>query len=71
LLVEIYQYPHLVKELPAEIKQVFDAFVANSLNILKVEDTIRLVGGCVRDLILGREVNDFDFATKFKPEQIF
>lgn len=27
-------------------------------------------GGCVRDLILGREPNDFDIATDAKPEQV-
>lgn len=43
----------------------------------KVLDTIRkhngeayLVGGCVRDLILGRDPNDYDIATNLHPEQI-
>ena len=29
-----------------------------------------LVGGCVRDLLLGREPNDWDIATNAKPEEI-
>ena len=29
-----------------------------------------LVGGCVRDLLIGREVNDWDYTTSAKPEQI-
>lgn len=29
-----------------------------------------LVGGCVRDLILGYELYDFDFATNARPEQV-
>jgi tRNA nucleotidyltransferase/poly(A) polymerase len=29
-----------------------------------------LVGGCVRDLVLGREPNDYDIATDARPEQL-
>src|ERR671924_139622 len=29
-----------------------------------------LVGGCVRDLLLGREPADYDVATDAKPEQV-
>lgn len=29
-----------------------------------------LIGGCVRDMILGHEVYDFDFATNARPEQV-
>jgi len=29
-----------------------------------------LVGGCVRDLLIGRSVGDFDVATSARPEQI-
>lgn len=42
-----------------EVKKLFDIF----------GDDIRLVGGCVRDLLLKKEVNDFDFATRFLPEE--
>lgn len=45
--------------------------------VQKVIDTIRknggeahLVGGCVRDLIIGREPNDYDIATNLMPDQI-
>lgn len=33
-------------------------------------DSIRLVGGCVRDAIMGREVNDIDFATPLTPDVV-
>ncbi len=52
-----------LKNLPKEIFEVFRIF--NQENI----DSVRLVGGCVRDLLLGREVADYDFATKFTPEE--
>lgn len=42
-----------------EIKKLFDIF----------GDDIRLVGGCVRDLLLKKKVNDFDFATRFLPAE--
>ena len=29
-----------------------------------------LIGGCVRDLILGYEIYDYDFATNAKPEEV-
>lgn len=31
---------------------------------------LRLVGGCVRDMLLNRKVSDFDFATTLLPEQV-
>ncbi len=42
-----------------EIKKIFDIF----------GDDLRLVGGCVRDLLLEKKVNDFDFATRFIPSE--
>jgi len=33
-------------------------------------DSVRIVGGCVRDAIIGREVSDIDFATPLRPEQV-
>jgi poly(A) polymerase len=46
-------------------------------NALRVVNTIHkagfevyLVGGCVRDLLLGLEPKDFDVATNAKPEQV-
>lgn len=53
-------YLHLINKLPNEVKLLFAIF----------GDDIRLVGGCVRDLIIAKEVNDFDFATKFLPEKV-
>ena len=46
-------------------------------SVQKVIDTIRkndgeayLVGGCVRDMVIGREPNDYDIATNLMPDQI-
>lgn len=33
-------------------------------------ENIRFVGGCVRDLIVGAQIKDIDFATTFTPEQV-
>ena len=57
---KIYSYPELTKKLPKEVRVLFKVF----------KDEIRLVGGCVRDLLLEKKVNDFDFATKFLPAEI-
>ena len=46
--------------LPPEVLKIFAIFGEN----------IRLVGGSVRDLILEKKVNDYDFACKFLPEEI-
>ena len=48
-------YPHLVSVSNTLIQSGFKAYIA---------------GGAVRDLILGREPKDFDFATNATPEQI-
>ncbi len=42
-----------------EVEKIFEIF----------GDDIRLVGGCVRDLLLEKKINDFDFATKFLPAE--
>ncbi len=55
--------PNLAKNLPPEVKKIFNIF-------LNQGDEIRLVGGCVRDLLIEKKVNDFDFATKVLPEEI-
>jgi tRNA nucleotidyltransferase/poly(A) polymerase len=36
----------------------------------KKRDDIRLVGGCVRDLLLNKKINDYDFATKHTPNKV-
>lgn len=54
---------NLAHYFPDEVKKIFQIF-------LKEGDEIRLVGGCVRDLLIGKMVHDFDFATKFLPDDI-
>ncbi len=49
----------LTQNFSPEVKKIFEIFGAN----------IRLVGGCVRDLLLEKKINDFDFATKFLPDE--
>ncbi len=53
----------LIKNLPSEVKKIFEIFLKED------SDGIRLVGGCVRDMILDLPAKDFDFATKFLPQQ--
>jgi poly(A) polymerase len=50
----------IFENLPPEVLKIFAIFGEN----------IRLVGGSVRDLILEKKVNDYDFACKFLPEKI-
>ena len=50
----------IFENLPPEVLKIFAIFGEN----------IRLVGGSVRDLILEKKVNDYDFACKFLPEEI-
>ncbi len=56
---EIFSHPELVKKFPQEVKTLFHIF----------GDEVRLVGGCVRDLLLKKKLNDFDFATKYLPSE--
>lgn len=50
-------------KLPIKILEIFRIFNAQK------PDSIRLVGGCVRDFLLGKEVSDYDFACQFTPDQ--
>ena len=50
-------------KIPKEIKEVYSELV-------KVGYEAYLVGGCVRDLLLGREPKDWDITTNAKPEEI-
>jgi poly(A) polymerase len=50
---------NIFENLPPEVLKLFAIFGEN----------IRLVGGSVRDLILEKKVNDYDFACKFLPEK--
>jgi poly(A) polymerase len=48
-----------IENLPIEVRELLKIFGNDA----------RLVGGCVRDLLLKKEVNDFDFATRFLPQK--
>ncbi len=56
-------YSQLLEQIPVEVKKILTIFLQEEA------DSIRLVGGCVRDMIAGRKVKDFDFATKFLPQK--
>ena len=45
------------------IKRLFDIFENESKEV-------RLVGGCIRDALLGKETKDIDVAAKVKPDEI-
>ncbi|MGE0753592.1 MAG: CCA tRNA nucleotidyltransferase [Alphaproteobacteria bacterium] len=47
----------------AHVRAVVQAFSPHA-------DALRFVGGCVRDSLLGREVQDIDAATPLQPEQV-
>ena len=59
-MLKTFQHPELDIFLPSEVKIIFSIF----------GDKIRLVGGCVRDLLLKKTPNDFDFATILQPQEI-
>src|SRR3989344_5146563 len=50
-------------KLPNEVKIILDKFQNAGYQIY-------IVGGAVRDLLMGREVTDWDFTTDAKPEEI-
>ncbi len=50
-------------QIPLEVKKVSETLVAGGFEAY-------LVGGCVRDLIIGREPKDWDLTTNARPEQI-
>ena len=45
------------------LKKIYEIFAKNKAPVY-------LVGGSVRDMILGKEINDFDFATPLTPDKI-
>jgi len=53
----------MTKLIPKEILDIF-------FKIKKTNYQVYFVGGCVRDIILKKEIKDWDFATNAKPEQI-
>ncbi|MBI2022320.1 HD domain-containing protein [Candidatus Daviesbacteria bacterium] len=50
-------------DLPSEVKDLFEKFTKNGFQLF-------IVGGAVRDLLLGKEVQDWDFTTDAKPDEI-
>src|SRR5260221_2260677 len=50
-------------DLPDKVKEILNKFSASNYQVF-------IVGGAVRDLILGREVKDWDFTTDAIPEEI-
>ena len=49
--------------IPQKVKEIISKFIDSKAEIY-------IVGGAVRDLILGREVNDWDFTTNLTPEEM-
>ncbi len=54
--------PQLLEATPPQVKRIFQA-------LLKKGDEAMLVGGCVRDMLCNKEITDYDFATKYLPEE--
>lgn len=57
---KIFSFPQIAQNLPSEVKKLFEIFGAD----------IRLVGGSVRDLLLEKNVKDFDFAIRILPDEV-
>ncbi|EKD91502.1 MAG: hypothetical protein ACD_30C00003G0013 [uncultured bacterium] len=53
----------MILNLPKEVEEIMKKFVDSDYQIY-------IVGGAVRDLLMGREVKDWDFTTDAKPEEI-
>src|SRR3989338_4311707 len=53
----------LISKIPKEVSYVTQTLEKSGFEVF-------LVGGCVRDLIMGREPKDWDVTTNAKPEQI-
>ncbi|OGE14013.1 hypothetical protein A2111_00980 [Candidatus Daviesbacteria bacterium GWA1_38_6] len=51
------------KKLPEEVRTIINKFLETGYKIY-------IVGGAVRDLLMGRKVSDWDFTTDAKPEEI-
>ena len=50
-------------EIPQKVRNIINIFLENKAEIY-------IVGGACRDLLLGREVNDWDFTTNLPPEKM-
>src|SRR3989344_4964308 len=51
------------KKLPEEVRTIINKF-------LEAGYKIYIVGGAVRDLLMGKKISDWDFTTDAKPEEI-
>lgn len=56
-------YNYLMFKLPEEVKEFLEKFKKNKFQIY-------IIGGAVRNLLLKREVNNWDFTTNAKPDEI-
>jgi poly(A) polymerase len=68
-------YPHPPPQPGGELREISpDQIDADALKILQRLKRhgfeAYLVGGCVRDLLIGRQPKDFDIATAARPRQI-
>jgi len=52
-----------IKSIPSYILEVYKKLASNDYEVY-------LVGGCVRDLLLKRNITDWDMTTNATPEQI-
>ena len=59
-MLKTYQHLELLDSFSPEVRAIFKIF----------GNQVRLVGGCVRDLLLKKNPNDFDFATILSPQEI-
>lgn len=48
---------------PREVQYLFDIVGCGN-------DKLRIVGGCVRNFLLGQELSDYDLCTKYKPDEL-
>ena len=53
----------MTKDIPDYIKGIAQTFIKNGYQVY-------LVGGCVRDMLLGKPVKDWDFTTNAEPSEI-
>ncbi len=58
---KIINLKNITNNFTIEVNKIFDIFNQER------QGSIRLVGGCVRDIILGKAPEDFDFACQFLP----
>ena len=65
-------FKNLIAKIPPEVSHVTDTLEKAARPNASGGQGFEayLVGGCVRDLILGREPKDWDVTTNAKPEEI-